>query len=78
MDKIVITTDSGCNPRNTSNMIPCMIIAEDNKEFYDSVKLNTDEIPVITTEEAFNRAFRGERLHTSAPSFPSYLAMMEK
>ena len=54
MNKTVITTDSGCNPRNMDLMIPCLVLDENDNNYYDMVKISDDNIPVITNIEIFD------------------------
>ncbi|MBQ9011216.1 MAG: DegV family protein [Bacilli bacterium] len=79
MSKTVITTDSGCNPRNMDNMVPCIVIDSNEINYYDMKKISTNEkdtIEVITNEEAFLRASQGEKLHTSSPTINDYITLI--
>ena len=76
MVNTVITTDSGCNPRNTSRMIPCMVIDKDGNSYYDMKKNLCNDIPIITSDEAYNKAVNGEKLLTSSPVFEDFVTTM--
>ena len=76
MCKTVITTDSGCNPRNTDLMAPCVVIDSEENSYYDMVKISSDDIPAISNLEVFDRAFSGEKFHTSGPVIADYVTMM--
>lgn len=76
MIKTIITTDSGSNPRNNENMIPCIIIDSDGNSYYDMKKIIADDIPVLTNHEAFNKAIKGERLKTAAPNINDFITIM--
>ena len=77
MTKTVITTDSGSNPVNMENMIPCIIIDSNDKNYYDMKKINSEtNIEVINNLEVFKRAVSGERFHTSSPNFEDYRLVM--
>ena len=38
MNKTVITTDSGCNPRSMELMVPCVVVDSKEKSYYDMKK----------------------------------------
>ena len=76
MNKTVITTDSGCNPRNMDLMVPCIVIDKNEKNYYDMKKISNDNIPIINNLEVFDRAVSGERFHTSAPNIEDYISIM--
>ena len=77
MNKVIITTDSGCNPRNMDLMAPCVVIDSNEKNYYDMKKISNDDIPVISNLEVFDRAVSGERFHTSAPNIEDYITIMK-
>ena len=71
----IITTDSGSNPRNMDNMVPCIIVDAKENSYYDMKKMNND-IPVISNIEVFERAYSGERFHTAAPNINDIVTTM--
>ena len=76
MNKTVITTDSGCNPRNMDYMLPCIVVDSNEKNYYDMKKISNDDIPVINNLEVFDRAVSGERFHTASPNIGDYISVM--
>ena len=77
MQKVVITTDSGSNPRDMSNMLPCVVTDSKNISYYDMKKVSNDSKRVISNVEVFDRALTGERFHTSSPNINDYLVLMK-
>lgn len=74
MRKVVITTDSGCNPKDTTNMIPAIVFDGEDKNYYDMKKVDVEsDIEIIGNFEVFDRAISGEKFHTSAPNINDYL-----
>lgn len=79
MRKVVITTDSGCNPKNITNMLPDMIIDSNNISYYDLKKVDKDStIEAINYEEVFDRTINGERFHTSSPNINDYVILQKE
>ena len=78
MRKTVITEDSGCNPRNIINMIPCQIIDTKNISYYDTKRISDNKNKVITSSEIFDRIYNGEKFHTGSPSISDYSTLMLK
>ena len=76
MVETIITTDSGCNPKNIENMVPDIVVDSDGTNYYDVKKISNDKIRVISCEETFKRAVSGEKFHTSAPSIGDYITLM--
>ena len=78
MTKTIITTDSGLNPIDTTNMIPGIILSK-GEEYYDTVKLNKDDmIKKISSKEIFERRLKGEKFTTSSPSYVDYMKLFIK
>ncbi len=78
MRKVVITTDSGCNPRDITNMLPDMIIDSNNTSYYDLKKVDEDSnIKAISNLEVFDRTINGERFHTSSPNINDYVILQK-
>ena len=77
MTKTIITTDSGCNPINKTNMIPDVII-EKNNTYYDTIKISQDNIPTISYDKVLELVEKGKKITTSAPSYEDYITIFEK
>ena len=74
---MVITTDSGSNPRYMDTMIPCVITDSNNKEYSDMIKLTDESAPAISNEEVFKRALSGEKFRTASPAIGDFAAIMK-
>ena len=74
---MIITTDSGSNPRYMDNMIPCVITDSNNKEYSDMICLTDESAPAISNLEVFEKAVKGERFRTASPAIKDFVAMME-
>ena len=77
MSKVVITTDSGCNPINKDNMIPGIIIGK-TENYYDTIKISNDDMTVLDGKEVLERVINGEKLTTSGPNYNDYLYVFTK
>lgn len=73
MKKVVITTDSGCNPFNTENMIPDYVNRlRDGKQYSDTIKNKNNNIDIIKGKDVLNNFINGEVYKTSAPSVDDF------
>ena len=78
MTKTVITTDSGCNPRDISNMIPSVVIDSNDNSYCDTKRVTSEDKRIITNMEALDRAKGGEKLRTASPVINDFLEVMRK
>ena len=72
----IITTDSGCNPRNRDNMVPCVINDSKGILYYDMKKINDDNIRIVSGIEVLERLRNGERFHTAGPNPSDLVTIM--
>lgn len=77
MNKIIITTDSGSNPRIIDNMVPAIVTDGNDTTYYDTKKVSSSDIKIITNVEVFERALSGERFHTAAPNVEDFITVMK-
>ncbi len=79
MRNVVITTDSGCNPKNISNMLPVMVFDSNGNNYYDMIKVDlTSDISAINYTDVFERAVNGEKFHTASPNINDYIIVQKK
>ena len=74
--RTIITTDSGSNPRDISNMAPCLIVDSNGMMYYDMRKINKDNIQSISNIEVFKKALSGGIFTTLAPNIGDIMAIM--
>ena len=74
--KTIITTDSVSNPKDMTNMVPCIVVDEKGYNYYDMKKICDDNMKIITGSEAFARAVNGERFHTASPIIGDFITLM--